>query len=262
MAVVPLDDLAAAIDDYVDPHRIPDHAPTGLQVPGGPNAAVRKLALGVSANLELFAAAADWGAEAVLVHHGLFWDSDDPDNDPARAVDERRAAFLRERGIALLAYHLPLDAHPEVGNNAEIARRLELTDVCHDFGALEGTEVKVGLTARADPPLRLDELLARVNRVLGQPAQVIAGGRETVGTIAIVSGGATGLVYDAIARGVDAYLTGEGREWVPALAREGGVTFIAAGHHATEVFGVQALGRWIESRFGVEMRFFPQANPF
>ncbi len=262
MAVVSLDDLAAALDAYVDPQRIPDHAPTGLQVPGGPGAVVGKIALGVSANRPLFAAAADWGAEAVLVHHGLFWESDDPENDPARPFDERRAAFLRERGMALLAYHLPLDAHPEVGNNAEIARRLELTDVCHDFGDLPGTEVKVGLTARADPPLRADELLARVNQALGQPAQVVAGGPETIGTIAIVSGGATGLVYDAIARGVDAYLTGEGREWVPALAREAGITFIAAGHHATEVFGIQALGRWIKERFGVETRFFPQANPF
>ena len=263
MAAVTLDELAAALDAYVDPHRIPDHAPTGLQVPGaGGNLEVRKVALGVSANLGLFAAAAAWGAEAVLVHHGLFWESDAPENDPARPFDDRRADFLRQRGMLLLAYHLPLDAHPEIGNNAEIARRLELTDVSHDFGDLPGTDVKVGLTARADPPLRLDELLARVNRVLGQPAQVIAGGAETVRTIAIVSGGATSLFYDAIARGVDAYLTGEGREWVPALAREAGVTFLAAGHHATEVFGVQALGRWLEGQFGLETRFFPQANPF
>ena len=262
MAVVPLDDLADALDAYVDPHRIPDHAPTGIQVPNGTGAVVRKVALGVSANLGLFAAAAEWGAEAVLVHHGLFWESDDPDNDPARPVDERRAAFLRDRGMALLAYHLPLDAHPEVGNNAEIARRLDLTDVAHDFGDLPGTEAKVGLTARIDPPLRLDELLGRVNRVLGQPAQVVAGDGETIGTIAIVSGGATGLFYAAIARGVDAYLTGEGREWVPALAREAGVTFIAVGHHASEVFGVQALGRVVADRFGLETRFFPQENPF
>ena len=263
MPTLSLDQLAAALDAYVDPHGIPDHATTGLQVRGTDGRTpVSRVALGVSANLALFREAADWGCQAVLVHHGLFWASDDPENDPARPFDERRAAFLRERGISLLAYHLPLDAHPEVGNNAEIARRLDLSDIAHDFGDLPETEVKVGVVGRADPPLRLDDLLARANRVFGQSAEVIAGGREPIRSLAIVSGGAPGLVYAAIARGVDAFVTGEGREWLPAVAREAGITVLVVGHHASEVFGVQALGRWLEERFGLEVRYFPQANPF
>lgn len=263
MTTVALDDLATALDAYVDPLGIPDFAPTGLQVRGRQDeAAVRRVALGVSANLGLFAEAAAWGAEAVLVHHGLFWASDDPDNDPTRAFDERRAGFLRERGMHLFAYHLPLDAHPEVGNNAEIARRLGLAGVAHDFGDLPGTEAKVGLTARAEPPLPLEALLTRANRVFGQPTQAIAAGPAEVGTLAIVSGGGTGALYEAIGRGLDAYLTGEGREWLPAVAREAGINVLVVGHHASEVFGVQALGRWLEDRFGLETRFFPQANPF
>ena len=264
MASMSLDELAAALDAYVDPHRIPDFAPTGLQVrAAGADKAVGKVALGVSANLELFAAAAEWGADAVLVHHGLFWTSDDPEQEhPGRPFDEARAAFLRERGLSLFAYHLPLDAHPEVGNNAEIARRLGLEVLSFDFGDLPETDVKVGLVAGASPPLRLEELLGRVNRVFGQAAHVVVAGPEAIGTIAIVSGGGPGEIYAAIARGVDAYLTGEGREWVPAIAREAGITFLAAGHHASEVFGVQALGRWLTDRFGLETRFFAQANPF
>lgn len=263
MTTITLGGLAAALDAYVDPHRVPDLAPTGLQV-GAEVAgrAVAKVALGVSANLALFRDAAAWDAEAVLVHHGLFWASDDPDNDPARRFDEERAGYLRDRGIALLAYHLPLDAHPEVGNNAEIARRLGLVDLVHDFGDLPGTEVKVGLVARAAPTLSVNDLVARANRVFGRAVDVVSGGRERVETVAVVSGGGQGLVYEAIEREVDAFVTGEGREWVPAVAREAGIAFVAAGHHASEVFGVRALGRWIEERFGVEARYFPQENPF
>lgn len=263
MATITLDELASALDAYVDPHAIPDHAPTGLQVRGRDgDDPVAKVALGVSASLALFEEAAAWGAEVVLVHHGLFWRSDDPERDPARPFDERRADALRQRRMSLLAYHLPLDAHPEVGNNAEIAHRLGVEIVAHDFGDLPEKEVKVGLVARAEPPIRLDELLARTNRVFGQSGELIAAGPEPIASIAIVSGGAPDHLYDAIARGVDAYLTGEGREWLPAIAREAGITFLAVGHHASEVFGVQALGRWIEERFGLETRFFPQANPF
>lgn len=263
MGQIGIVELAATLDAYVDPHKIPDLAPTGLQVAAAhPDQSIAKLALGVSANLALFEDAADWGAGAILVHHGLFWSSDDPANDPARRFDEQRAAFLAERGMSLLAYHLPLDAHPEVGNNAEIARRLGLVDLSHDFGELPGTETKVGVTARAEPPLSLDDLVERVTRLLNRSVDVISGGPREIASIAIVSGGGSSLIYDAIARNVDAYLSGEGREWLPAIAREAQIHFVSAGHHASEMFGVQALGRWIETRFDLETRFFPQRNPF
>lgn len=262
MSLMPLDDLITALDDYVDPNRIPDFAPTGLQVRGTKAPVVTKVALGVSANLALFHDAAAWGAELVLTHHGMFWEVEDPERDPARRFDEARAAFLHERGMSLAAYHLPLDAHPEVGNNAELARLLGLEVVGFDFGDLPESTVKVGLTARARPPVARDELVARAEQVVGGPVQLIAGGSETIRTAAIVSGGGTGELYEAIGRGLDLYLTGEGREWAPAVAREAGINFLAVGHHASEVFGVQALGRVIETRFGLQTRFFPQENPF
>lgn len=256
-----VDELAARLDAYVDPHRIPDFATTGLQVRGG-DRPVTKVGLGVSANLELFAAAAAWGAEVVLSHHGIYWECEDPENDPARRFDDRRADDLRDRSLSLLAYHLPLDCHPEVGNNAEIACRLGLAIESFDFGDLDGTEIKVGLIARADPPLSMEDLLDRCGRTFGRPVQAVVGGPERIATMAIISGGGAGEIYAAIERKVDAFLTGEGREWIPAVAREAGITFLAAGHHASEVFGVQALGRWIEDHLNLETTFFPQANPF
>ncbi len=262
MPTMPLDDLIAALDGYVDPNRIPDFAPTGLQVRGAEAPTVTKVALGVSANLALFRDAAAWGAELVLTHHGMFWATEDPELDPARRFDEARAAFLRERGMSLAAYHLPLDAHLEVGNNAELARLLGLEVVAFDFGDLPETAVKVGLTARAEPSVARDELVARTERLVAGPVHLIPAGPETIHTVAIVSGGGTGELYVAIERGVDLYLTGEGREWAPAVAREAGINFLVIGHHASEVFGVQALGRVIEARFGLQTRFFPQDNPF
>jgi dinuclear metal center YbgI/SA1388 family protein len=253
-------DLAAAVTAYVDPHGIPDYAVTGLQVGG--TRPIRRLALAESANLQSFAAAAAWDADAVLVHHGLFWASDDPDNDPARPFDERRAAFLRDRGMSLLAYHLPLDAHPEVGNNAEIARRLGLVRPSFDFAALPDGGPAIGLEAEADPPVPLGAFLDRAAAAFGQAPLVVPAGPDPIRTVAVLSGGGAGNLYEALARGVDAYVTGEGREWVPAVATEGGLTFVAVGHHASETFGVQALGGWIASRFGVEVRFFPQENPY
>lgn len=259
-ATIPLDDLIAALDSYIDPFHIPDFAPTGLQVRGRPE--VARVALGVSANCALFEAATGWGADLVVTHHGLFWESDDPEHDPARRIDDGRAAFLRARGMSLAAYHLPLDAHPEVGNNAEIARHLGLQIEGFDLGELPGVEAKIGLTARAEPPLTHGELLERAGRVFGQPPHLIPAGPELIRTIGIVSGGGTRDIYDAIAKGRDAFLTGEGREWVPALAREAGITFLAVGHYASEVFGVQAVGRWLNDRFGVATQFFPEPNPF
>lgn len=253
-------ELAAALTAYVDPRAIPDYATTGLQVAG--ERPVRRLAVAVSANRQSFDDAARWDADAILVHHGLFWESEDPESDPARPFDERRAAFLRERGMSLLAYHLPLDAHPEVGNNAEIARVLGLGSPSFDFAMLPEVDVAIGLVAEAEPPVAVAELVARAAEQFGQAPLVVTAGPDRIGTVAILSGGGAGHLYEAIGRGVDAYISGEGREWAPALAREAGITFIALGHYASETLGVQALARWAAERFGFETRFFPQENPF
>lgn len=257
---IALDTLIAELTAYVDPHSIPDFAPTGLQVRGG--STVRRVALGVSANLALFRLAAEWSADLVLVHHGLFWEAENPDLGPAKPFDEARASFLRDRSMSLAAYHLPLDAHPEAGNNVALARGLGLKQIAHDFGDLPGTEVKVGVSARAVPSISPDELLRRCEQLCGQPVQLTPSGPGRIETIGIISGGATRYLYSAIARGYDAFLTGEGREWAVAVAEEGGIHFLAAGHYATEVLGVQALGRWITSRYALETRFFPLSNPY
>lgn len=260
MAAPSPSELADALTAYVDPSAITDFAVTGLQVEG--TRPVTRLAVAVSANMRSFEDAAGWDADAILVHHGLFWESEDPENDPARPIDERRAAFLRERGMSLLAYHLPLDGHPEVGNNAEIARALGLSSPSFDFALMPETDIGIGLVAIAEPPISVGDLIARAEALFGQPPLVVPAGPDPVRTVAILSGGGASYAYEAIARGVDAYLTGEGREWTPALAREAGLTYIAVGHHASETAGVQSLARWAADRFGVETRFFPQENPF
>ncbi|MDQ3045351.1 MAG: Nif3-like dinuclear metal center hexameric protein, partial [Chloroflexota bacterium] len=214
------------------------------------------------ANLALFRLAATWNADLVLTHHGLFWEVEDPAVNPAKPFDERRARFLTEHGMSLAAYHLPLDAHPEVGNNAALAHGLGLTYIAHDFGDLSGTEVKVGVSARADPPISVDECFRRCERLCGQPVRLTHGGPELIETIGIISGGATSELYSAIDRGFDAFLTGEGREWAVAVAEEGGIHFLAAGHYATEVFGVRALGRWLTENYGLETRYFAIPNPY
>jgi len=263
---VPLGDLVEALDAYVDPHRIPDFAPNGLQVvghQGGTDAPVRRVALGVSANRELIDAAVGWDADLVLTHHGLFGlygTEDEP--DPGRPFDEARAELLRARGISLAAYHLPLDAHPVVGNNVGIARALGLAVGAHDFGDLPDTAVKVGLTAVAAPPLPLAEVARRASDAFGSSSTLVAAGPDPVRTAAVVSGGGARELYPAIERGLDLFVSGEGREWSYAVAREAGVTLLVAGHHASETFGVRALGTWIEREFGLATRYFPQTNPF
>jgi dinuclear metal center YbgI/SA1388 family protein len=260
--MVPLapDEFAAAMTAYVDPHAIPDYAFTGLQVGG--ERRIRRLAVAVSANLGTFEEAARWGADAVLVHHGLFWASEEPVTDPTRQFDERRAAFLREHGMSLLAYHLPLDAHPEVGNNIELARRLGLGEPTFDFAPIPGSAVAVGLVAKSEPAIPLEELVRRAAAVTGGAPAVVPGGPDPIRSIAVLSGGGSGHIYEAIAREVDAYVTGEGREWIPAIALEAGLTFVALGHHASETLGVQSLAAWAATNLGVETRYLPQSNQF
>lgn len=254
-------EFAGRVTKYVDPLSIPDYAPTGLQVESG-RQEVARVALAVSANLETAEAAADWNAQALVVHHGLFWHSHDPEHDPARPFDERRSAFLRANEVSLLAFHLPLDAHPEVGNNVQIAKRLGFSVESLDFAPLAGSGVPIGVIARAPLPMTPEQFSNLASDVFGQETVAVRAGDRVIERIAIVSGGGTNTFYEAIDRGVDALLTGEGREWTAPVSREAGVHFFAAGHHASEQFGIQALGDWIVREMGMEVRFFAQDNPF
>jgi dinuclear metal center YbgI/SA1388 family protein len=216
---------------------------------------VRKVATAVSAHLELLERAREAGADLVLAHHGLFWDF------LPRALSEPMAQRLRTvlgAEISVAGYHLPLDAHPEIGNNALLRAALgfEAADV---FAPVRGRAIGV-VGHRADP-LPAPELFASVARLLGREPLVFDCGPAEVRSIGIVSGAAASEIHAAVALSLDAFLTGEPAEHVMADAREGGVHFIAAGHYATETLGIRRLGELVAERFGVEHEFIAVPNP-
>jgi dinuclear metal center YbgI/SA1388 family protein len=191
-----------------------------------------------------------------VVHHGLFWEGAPLALSPAMAA---RLNLLLQAGVSLAAYHLPLDAHPQVGNNALIAEKLGC-QTSQPFAELRG--VPIGVAGRfAGDGLPAAELIARVRDLTDREPLVFAYGPERVRSVGIVSGGAADQVQDAIAAGLDAFVTGEPAERAMALAQEGAIHFVAAGHYATETFGVRRLGELLAERFGVEHSFVDVPNP-
>jgi dinuclear metal center YbgI/SA1388 family protein len=250
MQTAPLNDLIGHLDALLNPSAFDDYGPNGLQVPG--NDAIGTVVTGVSASVELFERAAKHDADLVLVHHGLFWGKSGPPA-PIDAQLKRRLALLFDHDMALAAYHLPLDAHPEVGNNALLAQAIGATD----------PEPFAGIGVRAElPGIAPDELRARVREATGgrEPLAFLAGPDE-VRTIGVVSGGAAKHLDAAIAAGLDAFVTGEPREPAMNDARESGIHFLAAGHYATETFGVRALGDRLAAEFGIRHIFADVPNP-
>ena len=227
-----------------------DYCPNGVQVEG--RAEVRRIATGVTASQYVLESAIAWGADAILVHHGYFWRSEDA---AITGIKKRRIAHLLRNDVSLLAYHLPLDAHPELGNNAQLGKLLGLEERGR-FG-----EQNIACFGVLESPMLLTQLAQRVEHELQRVPQIIGDGAKSVHKVAWCSGGAQDYFEAAIVRGVDAYLTGEVSEQNFHLAQESGVAFIAAGHHATERHGVQALGKHLSERFALEHRFFDQNNP-
>ena len=240
--------LTQFLDELLTPDAFEDLGPNGLQVPGEWD--VERVVTGVTAQRALFERAVAEEAQLVLVHHGLFW-SFQPVGLTPRLAERLRPLF--KHGLALAAYHLPLDAHPEVGNNALLA------------GALGASEhvafAEIGRGATFSEPVPAAELFARVAAATGREPLVFDAGPAEVRRIAIVSGGAAGRLDQAIAEGYDAFLTGEPKENVMADAREAGIHFIAAGHYATETFGVRRLGELLAERFGIEHVWVDLPNP-
>lgn len=230
--------------------RLRDYCPNGLQVEG--RAEIGMIVSGVSASMALLQAAADAGADLVLVHHGWFWKNED-----ARVIGIKRdrLKFLLERDISLAGYHLPLDAHPELGNNAQLGKLLGF-EVEGWFG-----EQPIAAHGRLAQPMRLSDLEALVSLKLERPPLVIGDSEKPIRRIAWCSGGAQDYLTQAVALGVDAFITGEVSEHTVHLSRESGVAFISAGHHATERYGVQALGEHLAQRFGISHRYIEIANP-
>ncbi|HEY0781958.1 MAG TPA: Nif3-like dinuclear metal center hexameric protein [Thermoanaerobaculia bacterium] len=241
------------LDRLLDADRGRDFGPNGLQVEGAP--LIHKLVTGVSACEELFVRARETGADAVLVHHGLFWDG-----MPRQLTgfQYRRVATLIRGDMNLLAYHLPLDRHPEIGNNAIAARAFGLVDVT-PFGMYEG--LPIGCKGRFAEPIAAEELTFRCRKVFAQEPLAFLCGPDPVSTLGLISGGAQREVHDAIADGLDAYITGEVSEWVMNVARESKIHYLAAGHYATERLGVRALGEHLADRFGIAVEFIDVPNP-
>lgn len=250
----PLADLLAELDRLLEPDRFRDYCPNGLQVPGRPD--VARLATGVSASAELFERALAARADLILVHHGLFWGSGPSAID---APMKRRLQLLFDANASLAAYHLPLDAHPSVGNNALIAAALG-ADTHTPFAPHEGEPI--GVLARfAGDGLDAGELRTRVAEVTAREPLTFDAGPPRVRTLAIVSGAGASYLDEAIVAGADAFLTGEPAERVMTQAREAAIHFVAAGHYATETFGVRRLGEHLAERFGVEHTFIDVPNP-
>jgi dinuclear metal center YbgI/SA1388 family protein len=248
-----LTDVIAYLDELLEIGEYRDYGPNGLQVPGADE--VSAVVTGVSSHLELFERAAELGAQLVVAHHGLFWDFHPRTVSPTMKA---RLRALFDNDIALAAYHLPLDGHPEVGNNALICEALGL-DRAEPFGEHRGQSV--GFVGRSRKGIEFGELRSRCERVFGQEPFTWDSGPPTVHSVGIVSGAAASSFGEAIAKGLDAFLTGEPAEHVMADARESGTHFIAAGHYATETFGIRRIGELLSERFGVEHHFVEVPNP-
>jgi dinuclear metal center YbgI/SA1388 family protein len=254
-------EIVAELDRILEPQRFDDYGPNGLQVPGASE--ITTLATGVSANVELFEKAIAEQAQLLLVHHGLFWSSGP---GPIDAAMKRRLKLLFDADIGLAAYHLPLDAHPQYGNNALLARALGATTL-EPFALHHGEPIGFLATlpgtdgANLDDGMLATELFTRVRELTARDPLVFDAGPARIRKIAIVSGAGSDYLADAAAAGADALLTGEPAERVMAAAREANLHFIAAGHYATETFGVNALGEHLAERFGIRHVFLDVPNP-
>ena len=247
------DELIAFADDLLDARSWDDYGPNGLQVWGRDD--VDRIATGVSAHRELFERAATAGAALVLCHHGLFWG-----NGPMTVGPQlrRRLEALFAAGASLAAYHLPLDAHPEVGNNALICEALGLRRG-RPFAEVRGRAI--GFVGEASEPLELSELVRRCRDAFGRDPLALEGDGRRIASVGIVSGGGGSNIGDAAREGLDALVTGEPEEPGMADARETGVALIAGGHYATETFGIRRLGDVLAERFSVEHEFIEVPNP-
>ncbi len=246
--------LVEYLNELLQPQLYRDYTPNGLQVEGRDE--VHALAVAVTASLEVVERAAEWGADALLVHHGYFWKG-----EPGVITGAKRARLraLLANDINLLAYHLPLDGHAELGNNVQLGRRLGW-QIEGRFG--DGPDGGIGFWGSLAQPVSPQMLATQLESELGRAPQWIDGqGGETIERLAWCSGAAQDWLEAAAALGVDAFVSGEISERTYHVAREAGVHYFAAGHHATERLGPLALGAQLQQRFDLEMTFIDQNNP-
>ena len=242
------DDILEFARELLDLDAFDDYGPMGLQVVGSDE--VTKVAAAVSSSLELFQRAGEVGAQLVVVHHGILWDAD------PRVVDRpmrRRLEALFAADLTLAAYHLALDAHPEIGNNVLLVEML----------GVETPErvLELGYGGSLDRPLSLEELAGRLEVATGRDPQVFEGGPAAIERVAVITGGAARLFPEVASLGYDAYVTGEPAEPTLHAARELGTHFLAGGHYATETFGIKALAKGIAERFEIDWEFLDLPTP-
>ena len=245
-----LNELEIYLNQLLDIAHVHDYCPNGLQVEG--RSEVRKLISGVTASFDFLQAAVVAGADAVLVHHGYFWRGE---NQCLTGMKRRRIALLMEHDVSLLAYHLPLDMHLELGNNTQLGHRLGFIESGR-FG-----EQSIAAQGTLPQTMMLKDLGMNIEHLLSRKPLVIGDAAKPVQRIAWCTGAAQDYFDEAIRLGVDAFITGEISEQTVHAARESGVAFIAAGHHATERYGVQALGEHVAQKFGIAHQFIDVDNP-
>ena len=245
-----LNDLNNYLNQLLRPEQFSDYCPNGLQVEGKPD--VERIVTGVTASYNLLQAAFNAKADAILVHHGYFWRGEVPS---IVGIKKRRIQFLLQHDISLIAYHLPLDAHADYGNNVMLAKQLGLV-------ATGWTgEKNMILLAELSESQSLKVFVEMLNSTLNRTAQVIGDMQQKVQKIALCTGAAQGYIEQAAMAGADAYISGEISEPTVHVARETGVSYIAAGHHATERYGIQALGEHLAEKFGLIHTFIDCDNP-
>ena len=250
-----LTDLNNYLNQLLKPEQFSDYCPNGLQVEG--RAEIQHIVTGVTASYDLLEAAMAVNADAILVHHGYFWRGE---SAVITGIKKRRIQFLLQHDISLIAYHLPLDAHAEFGNNVMLAKQLGLT-VTGWAGPKNKNESNMLLLAELSAPLSLKDFAQTMDIKLNRAPQVIGDLKQVVQKVALCTGAAQGYIEQAVDAGVDVYISGEISEPTVHIARETGVSYIAAGHHATERYGVQALGAHLAEKFGLTHTFIDCDNP-
>ncbi len=250
--MIELKRLEAYCNEFLQTDSIDDYCPNGLQLDAGIEE-VRRVVTGVTASQALIDAAVERSADLLLVHHGYFWKGEPP---VLVGIKGRRVATLFRNNISLMAYHLPLDMHRELGNNRLLGRHLGF-----EGASPAGSGDGLLWTADLPQPEGVEQIRSRIIRALGREPLYLPGGRADIARVAWCSGGAEDHIVHAVASGADAFITGEVSEQTMHLASELGVHFFSAGHHATERLGIQALGEHLAQRFEVEHAFIDISNP-